>query len=138
MGPLGWEPRALEYLPTAATLLLAGFTFFLAYYFYIERRYPVLSTRFPRVQRLLENKFYFDQLYDSIFVRPLDRTAVESERLLEEPVIEGTLTEVGVAASSGAAGLSLVENGYFRVYMLIFVAGALVAAAVLLLYRAVA
>ena len=138
VGPLGWEPRALEYLPTAATLLLAGFTFFLAYFFYVRRRYPVLSQRLPGLQRLLEHKFYVDELYDALFVRPLDRTAAGGDRLLEGPVIEGTVNEVGVAATSGAASLSLTESGYFRVYMLVFVAGALVAAAVLLLYRAFA
>jgi NADH-quinone oxidoreductase subunit L len=135
VGPLGWEPRTLEYLPTAATLLLASFTFFLAYWFYIRPRFPVLSARFPGVQRLLEHKFYFDEVYDALFVRPLDGAARSGERLLEEPVLEGTPNEVGVAASAGAATLSLTESGYFRLYILVFVGGALVAAAVLLLYR---
>jgi NADH-quinone oxidoreductase subunit L len=135
VGPLGWEARDIEYLPTAATLLLGGLTFGLAYYFYIQPRYAVWSTRFPRLQRFLEHKYYFDELYDAIFVRPLDRSAQAGERLVEEPVLEGTPEEVGVVATTSAAALSLAENGYFRAYMLVFLGGALAGAALLLLYR---
>jgi NADH-quinone oxidoreductase subunit L len=135
VGPLGWEPRDIEWLPTAATVALSSGTFILAYYFYIRPRYRTWSTRFPRLQRLLEHKYYFDELYDAIFVRPLDRSAEAGEELLEKPVLEGSLEEVGVVTTAGAASLSLVENGYFRAYMLIFLAGALIGAAILLIYR---
>jgi NADH-quinone oxidoreductase subunit L len=135
VGPLGWEPRGLEYLVTAATFILGGVTFLLGYYYYIRPRFPVLSARFPRLQRLLEHKYYFDELYDAIFVRPLDRTAEAGQKLVEEPVLEGGPEEVGVVASAGAAAVSLTENGYFRAYMLVFLGGALVGAALLLVFR---
>jgi NADH-quinone oxidoreductase subunit L len=110
-------------------------TFILAYYYYIRPRLHPLSQRFPRLQRLLEHKYYFDELYDAVFVRPLDRSAEAGDKLLEKPVLEGSLEEVGAVTTAGAASLSLVENGYFRAYMLIFLAGALVGAAILLIYR---
>ncbi|MBJ7598105.1 MAG: NADH-quinone oxidoreductase subunit L [Candidatus Nephthysia bennettiae] len=135
VGPLGWEPRSLEYAITVTTFLLGVATFVLAYYYYIRPRFHPLSQRFPRLQRLLEHKYYFDELYDAIFVRPLDRSAEAGDRFLEQPVLEGSLEEAGVVATAGAAGLSLVENGYFRAYMLIFLGGALVGAALLLVYR---
>jgi NADH-quinone oxidoreductase subunit L len=135
VGPLGWEARPIEYLPTAATVLLSGFTFFLAYYYYIRPRFHPLSQRFPGIQRLLERKYYFDELYDLVFVRTMDRSAEAGDKILEQPVLEGSIEEVGVVATAGAASLSLAENGYFRAYMLIFLAGALVGAALLLVYR---
>jgi NADH-quinone oxidoreductase subunit L len=135
VGPLGWEPRSLEYAITVTTFVLGVFTFLLAYYFYVQPRFRVLAGRFPRLQRLLEHKYYFDELYDKLFVRPLDRSAVVGDKIIERPVLEGSIEEVGVVASAGAANLSLVENGYFRAYMLVFLAGALVGAALLLFYR---
>ena len=135
VGPLGWEPRSLEYAITVTTFVLGLATFVLAYYYYIRPRFDPLAERFPALQRLLEHKYYFDELYDAIFVRPLDRSAEAGEKLVEKPVLEGSLEEVGVATTAGAASLSLVENGYFRAYMLIFLAGALVGAAILLVYR---
>jgi NADH-quinone oxidoreductase subunit L len=135
VGPLGWEARGLEYLVTAATFLLGGATFLLGYYYYIRPRFHVLSARFPGLQSLLEHKYYVDELYDAIFVRPLDRTAAAGEKLLEEPVLEGGPEEIGVVASTSAAAISLTENGFFRVYMLIFLGGALVGAALLLVFR---
>jgi NADH-quinone oxidoreductase subunit L len=135
VGALGWEARGLEYLVTAATFILGGATFLLGYYYYIRPRFPVLSARFPRLQSLLEHKYYFDELYDAIFVRPLDGAAAGGRKLVEEPVLEGGPEEVGVVASTSAAAIALTENGYFRAYILVFVGGALVGAALLLFFR---
>ena len=135
VGPLGWEPRSIEWIATAATVLLSAGTFFLAYFFYIRPRFSTWSARLPGVQRFLEHKYYFDELYDALFVRSLDRSAAAGDKAVEQPLLEGSIDDVGGAASVGAASLSLVENGYFRAYMLIFLAGALVGVAVLLIYR---
>jgi NADH-quinone oxidoreductase subunit L len=135
VGALGWEERTFEYIPTAATLLLAGGTFLLAYRIYVVPRWKPWSERLPWAQRVLEHKYYFDELYDAIFVRPLDGIARTGERYIEEPVIDGAVRGVGTAAESVADGVSVIQNGYFRTYMLVFLVGALVAAAIVL-YRA--
>jgi len=136
VGKLGWEPRDLEYLPTAATVLLAAFTFFLAYRWYVSREWKPWSERLPWLQRLLEHKYYADEIYDRVFVRSMDAIAVDADRYVDQPLIDGTVMGVGAAAEAGAEGLSLTQTGYFRSYVLVFVAGAVVAAAVVL-YRAV-
>jgi NADH-quinone oxidoreductase subunit L len=136
LGHLPWQARDIEYFWTAATLLLGGVTFLLAYNFYVRRVWRPWSAALPRLQRLLEHKYYFDEVYDAVFVRPLDATAESGDRLLEEPVLEGAPGGVALAAQSGAGALSLTQSGYFRTYVLVFLGGAVVAAAVLLLVRA--
>jgi NADH-quinone oxidoreductase subunit L len=138
VGPLGWPPRSLEYLITVVTFVLGGATFILAYYYYVRPRFRPLSGRLPFAQRTLEHKYYFDEAYDAALVRPMDGTAEAGERLLERPVIEGALDDVGAAALAGSATLSLAENGYFRSYMVIFLGGALLGAALLLVHRLLA
>jgi NADH-quinone oxidoreductase subunit L len=61
-------PHLLGYLPTVMMALGA----FVAYVFYIRRPYlPVeLANQQPMLYQFLLNKWYFDELYDLIFVRP--------------------------------------------------------------------
>ncbi len=68
-------------------------------------------------------------------VRPLDGAAEGGEKVLEQPVLKGSLEEVGGAARASAVALSRTETGYFRAYMLVFLGGALVGAVLLLVYR---
>ena len=135
VGPLAWPPRDLEYLPTAATVLLSGFTFVLAYWFYIQVRWRPATwrERLPWLQRLLERKYYFDQIYDAAFVRPMDWVAGFMQRDVEQPLIDGAVVDTGLATRWSASELSLTQSGYFRNYVLVFVGGAIVVALILLL-----
>jgi NADH-quinone oxidoreductase subunit L len=133
LGHLAWEARDIEYFPTAATLLLAGATFLLAYGFYIRSGWKPWSAAVPWLQALLEHRYYFDDLYDAVFVRPLHWIADRGSRYIEEPVIEGAVAGLGAAAQGTAGGVSATENGFFRTYALVFVVGALVGAAIVLI-----
>ena len=131
VGNLPWEERTLEYIPTAATLLLGAVTFMWAREFFLGRRKP-WSTVVPWAQRLLEKKYYFDEIYDALFVGLMNRSANDAERLVEEPLLDGTVRGVGTAVEDSAGGLSLIQNGFFRSYMVVFVVGAVVAFIVVL------
>jgi NADH-quinone oxidoreductase subunit L len=86
----------------------------------------------PWAQRILEHKYYFDEAYDAVFVRPLDRAADLGYRDVEERVIDGAVLGTGGIAEAGAGSLSLTETGYFRNYVLVFVAGAVIVAVLLI------
>ena len=128
---------ALEYLATFLTLLLSVLAFGAAYNFWIRGVWSPARwrTRYPRAATVLEHKYYFDELYDWAFVRPLDRLAGATERLGDRSLIDGAVTEVGAVTESGAGTLALTQTGYLRTYVLVFVAGAVIAGA-LLLWRA--
>lgn len=132
VGSLGWEANPLELLVTAATLLLGAGAFWLARYFYAEKRFRPWSQRFPGVQQLLEHKYYFDELYDGVFVRGMNALANGGERLLENPIIDGAVNGVGTGAETASGGLSLTQTGFFRSYAFVFVAGVVVAGGLLL------
>ena len=152
LGAIPWPANPLELVVTAATLIFAGLAFLGAYLMYVprsERRAGFLdglaevamsqprpwSERLPRLQSLLEHKYYFDELYAFAFVRPLDRIAGWGNRYVDQAVIDGSITGVGRALNAGGQGLSLAENGYIRSYVLVFLAGGLVAG-LLVLFRA--
>ena len=61
-------PASIAYLPTVMMVVGA----YISYVFYIRRPYmPVeLANQHPMLYQFLLNKWYFDELYDLIFVRP--------------------------------------------------------------------
>src|SRR5205814_462877 len=112
----------------ALTALLTGF--------YTGRMWWLAFWGKPSPQRLLERKYYFDDIYDGVFVRPLDRVAAFLQRDIEQPVIDAAVVDTGYLARWSAAELSLTQSGYFRNYVLVFVVGVVAIAGVLLLVRA--
>jgi NADH-quinone oxidoreductase subunit L len=150
VGRIAWPVSDLEWLATLATVLLASLAFLFAYLMYVprsERRAAFLdrfaevamlhpepwSGRVPWLQTVLEHKYYFDELYDAVFVRTLDWLARWGDRGLERAVVDGSLQAVAGVIEESGGGLSLAENGYLRSYVLVFVAGALIAGLIVLL-----
>jgi NADH-quinone oxidoreductase subunit L len=135
LGRMTWEEGAGVVVAGLVTMALATLLFLAAHRFYVERSWKPWSARLPWAQRLLERKYYFDEIYDAAVVRPMDGIADFGLRDIEKPVLDGAVVGTGHAAVAGATSLSLTQSGYFRNYVLVFVGGAVVAA-VLLLIRA--
>src|SRR5713226_3042000 len=135
VGKQPWEGAASEVVATFATMILAAVLFLAAYRIYIQRAWKPWSSAVPWAQRLLERKYYFDELYDAFFVRTMDGLARIGLRYIEQPVIDGVVVGAGELAEASAHNLNLTQTGYFRNYVLVFVAGAVVVA-ILVLARA--
>ncbi|TMD72997.1 MAG: NADH-quinone oxidoreductase subunit L, partial [Chloroflexi bacterium] len=126
VGPVRWEGGGTEIAVTFLTMILAAALFVGA------MRIRPWSSYVPWAQRLLERKYYFDEIYDAVFVRPMDWVAGFALRDIEGPVIDAAVVDTALVTRAGAASLSLTQSGYFRNYVLVFVAGAVVAAVILL------
>jgi NADH-quinone oxidoreductase subunit L len=131
-GKQSWEGGASEVIATFVTMILATLLFLAAYRIYIQRAWKPWSAMAPWAQRLLERKYYFDEIYDYMFVRTLDGLARVGLRYVEQPIIDGIVVGTGELAEAEAHNLSLTQTGYFRNYVLVFVAGAVVVAILLL------
>ena len=69
----------------------------------------------PGIWRVLEHKFYFDELYDALFYRPAAALSVALRRNVEEPVVERSLEEIGsgtiqVGGEVGPRAVGLAPN----------------------------
>jgi NADH-quinone oxidoreductase subunit L len=132
VGKQPWEGGVADVIATFATMILAALLFLGAYRIYVQHTWKPWSAIVPWAQRLLERKYYFDELYDAIFVRTIDGLAQGGLRYIEEPIIDGAVVGTGELAEAGAHSLSLTQTGYFRNYVLVFVAGAVVVAILVL------
>src|SRR5207248_1414858 len=121
-----WEESGAAVGVGLATMVLAALLFWAAY------SLRPWSAVVPWAQRLLERKYYFDEIYGATFVRPMDWVAGFALRDIERPVIDAAVIDTALVARAGATGLSLTQSGYFRNYVLVFVAGAVVAGVILI------
>ena len=103
---------------------LAGFVW--AWMFYIQRpELPAkLAAAFPGVYKFLLNKWYFDELYDFLFVK----NAFRLGRLLWKRGDAGTIDRFGpdgisAAANRAARGLGILQSGYLYHYAFAMIIG---------------
>jgi NADH-quinone oxidoreductase subunit L len=133
---MNWEEGIGAVVVGLITMVLATLLFLGAYRFYVERTWKTWSANVPWAQRLLERKYYVDEIYDAAFVRPMDAIANWGAKDIERTVLDGAVVGTGNAAVAAARSLSLTQSGYFRNYVLVFVGGAVVAAVLLLIRTA--
>jgi NADH-quinone oxidoreductase subunit L len=98
----------------------------LAWWVYI--REPGTATRvrerYARVHAFLVNKWYFDELYEAMFVRPVATIGGFSRRVIETEFVQGTI--VGGATGVVRVGSSFaraIQTGYLRAYALLLLLG---------------
>jgi len=124
--PQRWEESGIAVGLGVLTMLLGAGLFWYA------RSIRPWSARVPWAQRLLEHKYYFDEIYDAAFVRPLDWLAGFFQRDVEVPVIDGAVVDTGLITQWTSQRGASLQTGYFRNYVLVFVVGAVIIAVVLL------
>jgi NADH-quinone oxidoreductase subunit L len=98
----------------------------LAWWVYI--REPGTATRvrerYARVHAFLVNKWYFDELFEAMFVRPVATIGSFSRRVIETEFVQGTI--VGGATGVVRVGSSFaraIQTGYLRAYALMLLLG---------------
>ena len=128
------EPTVTEDYVTsilAVGLGLAGIA--VAWVLYGARSRPV--PRWAFLQRTLEHKFWFDELYDAIFYKPAVFVTTLFRRGVEEPLIGGSITGVTVGAREAGDALGEVQTGYLRSYALAIAGAAAVLVVVFITVR---
>jgi NADH-quinone oxidoreductase subunit L len=98
----------------------------LAYLFYIKSpERPVrLAAKFPRLYLFLLNKWYFDELYDFLFVRPAKRLGQWLWKLWDEKIIDGFGPNGAALVTHLLAGrTSRLQTGYVYHYAFVMLIG---------------
>jgi NADH-quinone oxidoreductase subunit L len=111
------EPSGTQDLVTsilAVGLGLAGML--LAWQLYGVRRARVPEARFWRA--LLEHKLYFDEAYDFVFYRPAAATARLWTRVIEGPLIGGSIEGVSTGTRRVGREVGDAQTGLVRLYAL--------------------
>jgi NADH-quinone oxidoreductase subunit L len=110
--PTNWQEAVSSVL--AVVLGAAGIG--LAWLLYGARRVAV--PRFAFAQRMLEHKFYFDELYDALFYAPSAWIGRTLGRAVEQPLIAGTGRELGEETRDLGGLVARAQTGLLRTYAL--------------------
>jgi NADH-quinone oxidoreductase subunit L len=112
VSPANWQ----EWTTSAIALLLGLSGMYVAYVCYGARLVAV--PRFAFAQRVLEHKFYFDELYDALFYRPSIWIAKALYRWVEGPLISDSTRELGEDTRDLGGLFSRLQTGLVRTYAL--------------------
>jgi NADH-quinone oxidoreductase subunit L len=111
-------------LGVGGLIALAGIA--VAYYAYVRRRGVTLELRdrFAHVHAFLFNKWYFDELFTALFVRPVATFGTFGRAVIETRFVQGFI--VGGATGVVRVGTSFarsIQTGYLRAYALLLLLG---------------
>jgi NADH-quinone oxidoreductase subunit L len=115
-----------EWVGLAAGGLVAVAGIALAFFAYLRRPGWTgrLRERFAAVHAFLFNKWYFDELYEAMFVRPWAAAGRFGRGVVETDFVQGVIT--GGATGLVRAGTSFarsIQTGYLRGYALLLLVG---------------
>jgi NADH-quinone oxidoreductase subunit L len=110
----------------SVAVALAGI--FLAWLFYVKNPLlpRALGERLKGLYRTLLRKWYVDEIYDAIVVRPLMAFSNFLWRVWDVLVIDGLVNAVGSVIAGTGAVLRLFQSGYVGTYAFFLVLGILV------------
>jgi NADH-quinone oxidoreductase subunit L len=119
------EP-SVQWTSLVITTVAVGLGIYAAYQVYY-RRQPApqrFSAMAPWLYRFLLNRWYIDDLYDAVIVRPFTLFALFLSSVVEKYVINGVVDGTGTALRDSSAGLRRIQSGYVRNYALSILLGA--------------
>ncbi len=85
---------------------------------------PVADSAQTGLTRWIANKFYVDELYDALFVRPTERISRFFHYYVDIQIIDGIVNGVGAGVQRLGAEFRKVQNGNIEYYLVGMVAGA--------------
>ncbi len=113
----------IRYLPTLVGLAGIG----LAYVLYVREpgRAERLGQQLAALHRLLLNKYYIDEIYQAVFVRPVLNASQWLWQVWDTQVIDRLVNGTAQTADASGSALRLWQTGNVQTYALSFLAGAM-------------
>jgi NADH-quinone oxidoreductase subunit L len=85
------------------------------------KKYQETDAEETGVSKMLQNKWYVDELYDAVIVNPLNAFAGFCKNIIEKSGIDGLVNGVGKLVSYGSRQLRLIQSGQVGNYILVMV-----------------
>ncbi len=121
-------PPSSEYLVMAVSIVVVLIGIFLAYRLYVKN--PQLTGRWGEklkgVYAILSNKYYVDEIYSAIFVRPIVKLATFLWQVFDVRVIDGIANGSAYVVGWLGGKARRLHTGFFRNYALSLFLGAII------------
>jgi len=116
-----------EYVLMALSVTAALISMLYAYFRYVKQGHIPADDRTDRglIARLSYNKFYIDEVYNSLITRPLDALSGFFYKTVDKAGIDGIVNGFGKGAVEASKGFRLLQTGMVGFYIFMMVAGIL-------------
>lgn len=117
-----------EYLLMGLSVAIALLGIYLAYVMYVKKRDlpKKLAEQFALLYRTLLNKWYVDELYGLVFIRPFHAVSNFFWKGIDVVVIDGFVNGVARIVGWGSAGLRYIQTGQVQSYAVSVILGTVV------------
>jgi len=126
---------AFSLLVLSAAVAIAGVGLAWAVYGRVPVRPASIGVARNPLHKLLLDKYYVDEIYDFLFVKPIYHLSLWLARVFDPSVIDGLVNGVATLVASWARGLRRVQTGFVMNYALGILLGAVAVVAYLLTRR---
>jgi NADH-quinone oxidoreductase subunit L len=99
--------------------------FIAAVFAYIQNKNFVAKEN-TGLAKVLENKWYVDELYETIILKPVQSIASFFNNVVERKGVDGFVNGVGKAVNYGSRQVRLLQTGHVGTYVLLMVVGILI------------
>ncbi len=94
-----------------------------------------LAQNYGAIYRFLLNKWYFDELYDAIFVRPALRLARLFWQVGDATLIDGVPNGIAELTTDGSRQVVRIQTGSLAVYAFVMLIGVVALIGIFMLSR---
>ena len=118
--------ESLEFILMAVSVGIALIGLVTAYFLYIVKSElpQKISSSFKGIHRVLLNKYYIDEIYDTLFVNPIKNGSIFLWESFDNRVIDGIVNGVASFFEGGSSVLRRLQTGVAQSYMLSILIGA--------------
>ncbi|MEJ2883745.1 NADH-quinone oxidoreductase subunit L [Pedobacter sp. GR22-6] len=117
--------HATEYALMAVSVLGVLVSIVFAYVKYIKNAHIPVPDEAKRsaLANLSYRKFYFDEIYDAVFRKPLDVLSGFFYKIVDLKIVDGIVNSLGWGTTEASKGLRLVQSGNVGFYIFMMVVG---------------
>ena len=126
-------PGLVSLLPTIVAIL--GIALAYVMYVAVPTLPAALANTFAPIYRFLLNKWYFDELYDAVFVQPYQKLARVLWQTGDARIIDGIPNGVASLTAEGSGQVVRIQTGSIAQYAFIMLIGVVVLVSIFLLFR---
>lgn len=121
------EPESIMFVLMFITVALVSATIFMTFKAYRDPKVmDSLKTRFAGIHRTLTNKWYVDEIYEAVFVKPIHALAAGTWKFFDVGVIDRFVVGLGRVSERTGQSLRVLQSGSIQTYALMIVMGVLI------------
>ncbi|HQT63211.1 MAG: NADH-quinone oxidoreductase subunit L [Acidocella sp. 20-57-95] len=127
------DPKYIELLPLLASI--SGFGVAALFYIFMPSLPSIFATRFAVIYQFLLHKWYFDEIYDAILVKPTLRLAKFIWHVGDEQMIDGVPSGLASLTTDASSQTVKLQTGSIALYAFVMLVGLLVFLSIFLWVR---